>query len=239
MTAVLASWDLFVNGHDYSVTVERMPNGKDAIRVNGRIAAKPMDPADAQCVLTIGGVPHTISRRGKDQFEIEEDPLAMAQERTRDTANTILARSGQAAVTARKSSPITAPMIGWGIVVLVAGLLIFWAKGPSYDKLAADRVDKILHDMQSGKESEMQFSVTLWFKNKRVLDQTDMNIASSHFDHWRQAKGIYGKPFSSYKIEKSEMVKGETNPTAIVTFTIDGTEYKVKVPKDDEISWAE
>ena len=47
----MASWDLFVNGADYSVSVERMPNGKDAIRVNGRIAAKPMEPGDAESAL--------------------------------------------------------------------------------------------------------------------------------------------------------------------------------------------
>jgi hypothetical protein len=236
---VLATWDLFVNGHDYSVTVERLPNGKDAIRVNGRIAAKPMDPAEAECPITVGGVPHMITRRGKDSFEIEEDPLAQAMARNRDTANTVLAQSGQTAVRVRKSSPLTAPMVGWAVVVIVAGLLIFWAKGPGYDKIAADRVDKILRDMQSGRETEMQFSVTLWAKNKKVLEQTEMNIAMNHFDRWRQEKGIYGKPFSSYKIVKSEIVKDETNPTAVVTFTIEDTEYKVKVPKDAEISWVD
>jgi len=124
-------------------------------------------------------------------------------------------------------------------VVIVAGILIFWAKGPSYEKLASERVDKVLHDMMPGKEIEMQFSVTLWAKNKRVLEQTEMNIAMNHFDRWRQAKGIYGKPFSSYKIVSSELVKEEKNPTAIVTFTIEDKEYKVRVPKDDEISWAD
>jgi hypothetical protein len=236
---VLSSWDLFVNGHDYSVTIERMPNGKDAIRVNGRIAAKPMDPAEAECVINIGGVPHMITRRGKDGFDIGEDPLAQAQARTQDTAKTILAQKGQTAVTIKKSSPLTAPMIGWGIVVIVAGLLIFWAKGPGYDKIAAERVDHILRDMKSGREVEMQFSVTLWAKNKKVLEQTEMNIAMNHFDRWRQEKGIYGKPFSSYKIVKSEVLKSEANPTAIVTFTIEDTEYKVKVPKDAEISWVD
>jgi len=115
--------------------------------------------------------------------------------------------------------------------VIVAGLLIFWAKGPGYEKLAAERVDKILHDMMSGRETEMQFSVTLWYRNKRVLDQTDMNIAMNHFDRWRQAKGIYGKPFSSYKIVSSELVKSEKTPTAIVTFTIEDKQYKVRVPR--------
>ena len=76
---VLATWDLFVNGHDYSVSVERLPNGRDAIRINGRIAAKPMDPGDAECCVSVGGIPYTIKRRGKDEFAIEEDPLAQAQ----------------------------------------------------------------------------------------------------------------------------------------------------------------
>jgi len=85
----------------------------------------------------------------------------------------------------------------------------------------------------------MQFSVTLWAKNTRVLEQNEMNIAMDHFDKWRQAKGIYGKAFSSYKIVKSEIVKEEKNPTAIVTFTLEDKEYKVRVPKDEEITWAD
>ena len=236
---MLATWDLFVNGHDYSVSVERLPNGRDAIRVNGRIAAKPMDPADAEICITIGGVPYTIHRRGKDEFTIVEDPLAQAIQRTRTTANTVLARSGNSPVSLIKSSMLRGPVIAWGLVVVVAGLLIFWAKGPGYEKLAGERVEKILHDMQSGREVEMQFSVTLWAKNKRVLEQTEMNIAMDHFDKWRRAKGIYGMAFSNYKIVKSEMVKEEKNPTAIVTFTIEDKEYKVRVPKGEEISWAD
>jgi hypothetical protein len=236
---VLATWDLFVNGHDYSVTVERLPNGRDAIRINGRIAAKPLDPGDAECCVSVGGVPYTISRRGKDEFEIEEDPLAQAQARTQDTAKSVLAHSTDSPLPFLKSSLLRGPVIAWSLVVVVAGILLFWAKGPSYEKLAGERVDKILHDMMSGKETEMQFSVTLWAKNKRVLEQTEMNIAMNHFDRWRQAKDIYGKPFSSYKIVKSELVKEEKNPTAIVTFTIEDKEYKVRVPKDDEISWAD
>jgi len=236
---VLATWDLFVNGHDYSVTVERLPNGRDAIRINGRIAAKPMDQGDAECSVAVGGVPYTIHRRGKDAFEIVEDPLAQAIQRTRSTANTVLAKSSSSPLPFLKSSMIRGPVIAWGLVVLVAGLLIFWAKGPGYDKLAGERVDKILHDMHSGKDVEMQFSVTLWAKNKRVLEQTEMNLAMDHFDKWRQAKGIYGKAFSSYKIVKSETLKEEKNPTAIVTFTIEDKEYKVRVPKDEEITWAD
>ena len=236
---MLATWDLFVNGHDYSVTVERLPNGRDAVRINGRIATKPLDPADAECCVSVGGIPYTIHRRGKDDFEIVEDPLAQAVQRTRTTAKHVLAHSADSPLPFLKSSMLRAPAIGWAVVVLVAGLLLFWAKGPSYEKLAGERVDKILHDMMSGKDVEMQFSVTLWAKNKRVLEQTEMNIAMNHFDKWRQAKGLYGKPFSTYKIVKSELVKDEKNPTAIVTFTIEGTEYKVRVPKDDEISWVD
>lgn len=236
---MLASWDLFVNGHDYSVTVERLPNGRDAIRINGRIAAKPLDADDAECCISIGGVPHTVHRRGKDEFGIIEDPLAQAQVRTRSTAKAVMAHASDSPLPFLRSSAIRGPAVAWTLVVIVAGLLIFWAKGPGYEKLASERVDKILHDMMSGKEIEMQFSVTLWFKNKRVLDQTDMNIAMNHFDHWRQAKGIYAKPFSTYKIVSSELVKTEKTPTAIVTFTIEDKQYKVRVPKDDEISWVD
>ena len=138
-----------------------------------------------------------------------------------------------------KSSMIRMPVIAWGAVVLLAVALIFFATGPGYEKVAGQRVDKILHDMMSGRDAEMQFSVTLWAKNKRVLDSTEMNWASDHFDRWRRDKDIYGKPFSRYAIVKSELLKEEKIPTAIVTFTIEDKEYKVRVPKDLPISWEE
>jgi hypothetical protein len=234
---VLATWDLFVNGHDYSVSVERMPNGKDAIRVNGRIAAKPMEPGDAECCISVAGIPYTVTRRGKDEFEIIEDPLASAQARNLSMANTALAHSRQSAVPMIKSSMIRMPVIAWGAVVVLAAAVIYFAAGPGYEKLAGQRVDKILHDMMSGRDLEMQFSVSLWAKNKRTLDSTEMNWASDHFDRWRREKDLYGKPFSRYVIVKSELLKDEKIPTAIVTFTIEEKEYKVRVPKDLPISW--
>jgi len=103
---VLATWDLFVNGHDYSVTVERLPNGRDAIRINGRIAAKPLDAGDAECCISIGGVPHIVRRRGKDEFDIVEDPLAQAQVRTRSTAKAVMAHASDSSLPFLRSSAI-------------------------------------------------------------------------------------------------------------------------------------
>ena len=232
----MASWDLFVNGQDYNVSVERMPNGKDAIRVNGRIAAKPMESGEAECAVSVGGIPYTVRRHG-EEFEVFEDPLAKAADRNRSTANAVLAHSPDSPLPMLKSSILKMPAIGWGVVVVLAAVMIFYAMGPGYEKLAAQRVDQILHDMPSGKSTEMQFSVGLWAKNKRVLDSQEMSWASDHFDRWRQEKDLYNHPFSKYAIVKSELVKEEKVPTAIVTFTIDDKEYKVRVPKDLPISW--
>ena len=233
----MASWDLFINGADYSVSVERMPNGKDAIRVNGRIAAKPMEPGDAESALSVGGKPYIIRRRGADEFDVIEDKSGMAAERSRSTARAVLAHAGEAPLPMVRKSALKTPAIGWGVAVVMVGILVVYAMGPGYAKLAASRVDQILHDMMSGRDTEMQFSVTRWAKNKRVLDASEMSWASDHFDKWRHEKDLYGKPFSRYAIVKSELLKEEKTPTAIVTFTIEEKEYKVRVPKDLPISW--
>jgi hypothetical protein len=215
-----------------------MPNGKDAIRINGRIAARPMEPGDAECCISIAGIPYTVTRRGKDAFEIIEDPLASAQARNRSMANAAMAKSPRSAVPMRKSSVLTMPVLAWGSVVVLAAAMIYFAAGPSYDKLAGQRVDQILHEMMSGRGAEMQLAITLWVKNKRVLETTDMlALASDQFDRWRREKDLYNKPFSRYAIVKTELLKDEKIPTAIVTFTIEDKEYKVRVPKDLPISW--
>ena len=65
-----------------------------------------------------------------------------------------------------------------------------------------------------------------------------MNIGSDGFDRWRQKKDLY-RQIGEYSVIDSKVVEGEKVPTAIVRFTIEGKEYRVRVPKDLPISWDE
>jgi hypothetical protein len=91
---VLASWDLFVDGKLYTVSVERMPNGKDSIRVNGRIAAQPMGSEEQEREVSVGGTPHIVRRADADGFQIAVDERipkrAEARRRTLATGNAVL-----------------------------------------------------------------------------------------------------------------------------------------------------
>jgi len=44
----MIDWEVTVGGDDFVVSIERGENGKDFIRVNGRLAAAPMDAADLE-----------------------------------------------------------------------------------------------------------------------------------------------------------------------------------------------
>lgn len=238
---MLASWDLFINGILYSVSVERMPNGKDSIRVNGRIAAQPMGSDEQERELSVGGKPHIVRRAG-DGFEIAADERiparAEARRRTTATGNAVLAHASDSPLPMVKSqAPGWLPIAGWAAVVAVIAIVLVYATGPSYKKQAATRMQQVLHEMQSGKDAEMQFAVCLWAMNVRVLDIQSMSVASDHFDKWRQAKNLYGRAFTRYKIVSSEEVKDQPVPTAIVTFTIEDEQFKVRVPERREISW--
>lgn len=235
---MLATWDLFVDGTLYTVSVERMPNGKDSIRVNGRIAAQPMGSDDQERELSVGGTPHIVRRAGTDGFQIAVDERADVKRRTQATAKAVLAHAADSPLPMVKSqAPGWLPVAGWAAVVAIVAIVLVYATGPSYKKQAATRMQQVLHEMQSGKDAEMQFAVCLWAMNVRVLDLQSMSVASDHFDKWRQAKNLYGRAFTRYKIVSSEEVKDQKVPTAIVTFTIEDEQYKVRVPERREISW--
>jgi hypothetical protein len=51
-------------------------------------------------------------------------------------------------------------------------------------------------------------------------------------------KNFYRK-VGDYKMVSSTEIKGEKVPTAIVTFILEGTQYRVRVPKDLPITWEE
>jgi hypothetical protein len=239
----LGNWDVEVNGQDYAVTVERAENGKDVVRVNGRVAAKPIAGEEKERGITIGGQPYVLRRQGEkyDLHAATKSPLALAKEiQERDDAvNALGVLADSQAPVALERDPFfkRLPSFGWVVIVAaIAAMIIYAAAGPSYKKVALQRVTRVLSEMHSEKTS--QFAVTFWFKNKKMLDTTEMNIASDGFDRWRQKKDLY-RQVGDYSVIDSKVVDGEKVPTAIVRFVLEGKEYRVRVPKDLPISWEE
>src|SRR5688572_12925254 len=98
-----ASWNINVDGREHFVSIERGENEKDVIRVNGRVAAKPLMAAESERGISVGGVPYTIRRTGPDAFDLVQDEWSAAAERSRDTASAVLAHAGETPLSAMKS----------------------------------------------------------------------------------------------------------------------------------------
>jgi hypothetical protein len=242
----LGSWDVEVNGQNYAVSVDRAENGKDMIRVNGRVAAKPIGAEESTRPVIVGGWPYTLKRVSANAYDLEVDeapqpsPAALAREvQERDShldALSVLARSN--APVAIKQDPFyrRLPSLGWIVIVLAVAGMMYMMMGPSYEKIAAARVQRVFSEMHDMKGS--QFAVTFWFKNKRVLDTTEMSIASDGFTKWSMAKDMYRK-IGEFEVLDSKEVKDAPVPTAIVHVKVEGNPYTLLVKKDLPLEWGE
>ncbi|HXH38917.1 MAG TPA: hypothetical protein VNN08_09840 [Thermoanaerobaculia bacterium] len=236
---MLADWKISseVDGKTFVVTVERAPNGKDTIRVNGHVAAKPISPDEAGRAISVAGQSYLVNRTGPDTFTLDRDELADAQDRSHETARVILANAPAPLMPTGIPLSRMMPMIGWAVVFVAVAGLLFWMLPKSYDKLAADRVGLILIEMKEGKNPDLSRAIRLWGKAPYSMDSQELSSASDGFDKWRQKKGLYNEPFTNFAVTSSKVVEGTKVPTAIVTFTIEKTEYKVRVTRGIPIAW--
>jgi hypothetical protein len=233
----MSSWDLTVQGQDYVVSVDRGENGKDTIRINGRVAAKPMNADETERSISVGGAAYIVRRDG-NAFDIVQDEWADPLVTSRHTANTVLAHAGEIPVSARKRDASSfIPMIGWALLIGIVGAgMFFFVRMSRYDNLAKIRVGKMLKDMKSGKDVDMEGSVDMWALGRR-LDSMQKGWASDNFTRWRQEKDLYQKTFSTYEVTECKLVDGAATPTANVTFKLDDAEYHIVVPKGNAIYW--
>jgi len=224
---MLASWTIEHQGQTHEVTVTRMPNGKDVIRVNGRVVAKPLDASEFERTIALGHRHYNVSREADGTYALT--PLG--------TEYDVTLAAHELTPTASRESLRIVPLVYAAVVILLGGSL-WWgiASSTSYRKLAAKRVNQILNEAKQGTGPEAELAVTLWAKNRRTLDRDELSWASNHFDQWRMDKGLYRK-FGEHTIVDSEEVKGADVPTAIVSVTIEGKPYRMRVPKDQPISW--
>ena len=237
---MLGSWKIDVNGQEHVVTIERGQNQKDVVRVNGRVAAKPIGADEGERGISVGGAPYMITRTGPDSYDLTEDEWAMAHARNVEAANTVVAHSRETPLSTAKSSAARfIPIVGWAVIVGLVAVMMIYATGDSYEELAGKRVKQILSEMQAagGDDMKLELAITLWAKNRRRLDRDELAWAADAFDKWTKEKNLYNKAFSSYELVGSEEVEGVNPPTALVTFKIEGREYRVRVPKDLPITW--
>jgi hypothetical protein len=233
---MIASWEIDLDGSTHSITVERSEAGKDVIRIDGRIGAKPLGPEEEERFITVAGYSYVV-RRVDDSFELDVADAQAAHESNMHIGATILASSKAAPLSAQKSSGLIGKLIVWGGIVGAVALLMVMLQPPSYEKVARARVHHILDEMKSGRGVEMQFAICLWQRNVKVLDNNEMSYASDNFDKWRREKDLYNKGFTKFEIVSSKVLKGESVPTAIIGFSLDGVAYTVRVPDKQPISW--
>lgn len=125
------------------------------------------------------------------------------------------------------------------IIAIVVGVGVKTAF-PDYGTVAENRVRNVLNGMQDGTNAssiKVETAMAMWaFNLIRVTDRDRLSWASDNFDRWRQERALYRK-IGSYTIDSVELVPDAPEETAIVTFTLEGEVYKVRVPRDRAISW--
>lgn len=244
----LGIWQVESDGQDYEVSVVRAENGKDFVRVNGRVAAKPIGAEEKEREFAVGSRTYILRRRGADTFDLQPgdaapamSPAALARElhKRDDTVNAFAVLAESNAPVAISPDPFfkRLPILGWIVIAAVIGGILFYAaSGPSYQKIATRRVNSILAELHASKGSSL--AVKYWYNNNQPLETSELMRASDNFDRWRQQKDLY-RQIGAFNVVDAEVLKGVTTPTAIVRFKVEGNEYRVKVPKDLPITWVE
>jgi hypothetical protein len=63
-------WHLSVKGKRHQLVVDGAASGEDVIHVDGRVAARPLDPDETQRAFFIDGVAYSLRRRGSNDFDL-------------------------------------------------------------------------------------------------------------------------------------------------------------------------
>jgi len=241
-------WSVESDGQDYEVSVVRAENGKDVVRVNGRVAAKPIGPEEKEREVPVGSRTYILRRRGADSFDLQDggssaakSPAALAREIARrdDTLNAMTVLATSDAPVAMSADPFfkRLPVFAWiAIAAVIGGVLFYAASGPSYQTVATRRVKSILTELHASKGSSL--AVKYWYNNNQPMEMSELMRASDNFDRWRQKKDLY-RQIGEFSVVDAEVLKEITTPTAIVRFNVEGHEYRVKVTKDLPLAWVE
>jgi hypothetical protein len=149
-------------------------------------------------------------------------------------------------------------MRGFLIFLLVAGAA-FWAgkdflkkklDGMTMETLSAGspeaaaqaRVKKILEGLKTdadGNGLAFQAAICQWDSGLDVIqDQNELEQAYDHFAEWRDERDINHRKISDYQVTHVEIVQ-QSPPVAMVSGTIEGRAFKMRVPDKRRISWVD
>src|ERR1700686_1191715 len=120
----MIDWEVTVGGDDFVVSIERGENGKDFIRVNGRLAAAPMDAADLERGFSVAEAWYVVRRDG-ESYQLIRDEL----DATPDPPSA-------------RGTPIVRRFLTVLVLAGVACLILLWAKATFYERRATDRVSR-------------------------------------------------------------------------------------------------
>lgn len=226
-------WNVTINGRERQISVVHAESGRDVVRVDGRTVARPLTAEEQERVFAIDGFRYAV-RRERDGFTVdaivEPDPLAPPPEAWASVGAHALGAPD------RRLGKLT--QYWWIGIVAAVALLMYFAL-PSYAKEASKRVETMLLDLKDGAGAESSIATTIWARNVRSMDANELSSANERFNGWRRAKNFqYAGGFSKYRIIDAKKVDGAI-PTALVTFEVDGAEYRILVPERQPISWAD
>ena len=216
----------------HEVQVDRAENGKYVVRIDGKVAAKPLGDDDFERRFPIDGNEYVLTRTERGSFDLIASRVMAGQAAPPmpELALSSMQRTGNPLMAYAKYA--------WVVVIAVVAVMMYVALGPSYPKQAARRVSTMLDDIKDGPGRESQISRGMWQRNVRVMDSTELQAVDRDFTIWRSQKD-FTNGFPSYRIVSTENVKGAAVPTAIVTFEAGGKQYKVVVPEKQRMQWAE
>lgn len=149
-------------------------------------------------------------------------------------------------------------MRGFVIFLLVVGAVIWAGKDYAKKKLdsltmdtlttgspenaAKERVKTILEGLKkSGGTNDLAFQAAIcqWDSGlDAIQDQGEFEQAYDHFSEWLDEYDINHRKISGYEITNVELVQ-ENPPVAMVSGTIEGRKFKMRVPYKRRVSWAE
>ncbi|HET9766421.1 MAG TPA: hypothetical protein VFS60_06220, partial [Thermoanaerobaculia bacterium] len=102
---------------------------------------------------------------------------------------------------------------------------------------AKERVTTILTRIEDGKGRLDQKALCFWYNGTAVVEASEQSLASDSYDGWTVEGGLE-KGITSFTVTGSTVDREEINtPTALVSGTIDGRPFVMRVSKGRPIRW--
>lgn len=101
---------------------------------------------------------------------------------------------------------------------------------------ARDRVTKILQRMEDSPGKLDQKALCFWYNGTAVVDPSEQSLASDSYDRW-QVEGGLEKGVNSFELTEVTVDDTAADTTALVSGTIDGRPFTMRVIKERPIRW--